>query len=120
MTYMDILDEQDDAANQRRHPRVPGPFDGYRVGIIETAIRIHDLSEGGCFVTALYDARPGATVELKIELPAEGCVRVTGEVLYNRPGFGFAVAFTDVQPHVRQVLASLVRKRQKFLEALAV
>ena len=105
-------------ADQRQHVRVPGPFDGARVGIIETPVRIYDLSEGGCFVTALYDARPGAVIELKIELPQEGCIRVAGEVLYNRHGFGFAVQFTEVAPHVRQVLAEAVRRRQKFVESL--
>lgn len=107
------------AMDQRQHVRVPGPFDGWRVGIIETAVRIYDLSEGGCFVTALYDAREGTEIELKIELPQEGTIRVTGEVLYNRHGYGFAVRFTEAAPHVRQVLADAVRKRQKFVENLA-
>ena len=105
--------------DQRQHIRVPGPFDGARVGIIETPVRIYDLSEGGCFVTALYEARAGTEIDLKIDLPQEGTIRVTGEVLYNRHGFGFAVRFTRMAPHVRQVLADGVRKRQTFVESLA-
>ena len=37
---------------KRRHVRVAGPFDGYRLGLLDTPVRIYDLSEGGCFITS--------------------------------------------------------------------
>jgi hypothetical protein len=94
----------------RRHLRVFGPFDGRRVGLIETPVRIYDLSEGGCFVTSLYDGLPGERLVLAIQLPYEGWIKVEGETLYNRSEFGFAVRFTKVSDRARTALASVVHK----------
>jgi hypothetical protein len=82
--------------NRRRHPRTPGPFDGRRVGSLATPLRIFDLSEGGCFVTALHEQQPGIVFLMEIELPYEGWIRVKAETLYVRLGFGFAVRFTEM------------------------
>jgi hypothetical protein len=97
----------------RRYRRVAGPFDGKRIGLIETPVRIYDLSEGGCFVTSLYDGAPGERLTLSIHLPYEGWIKVEGETLYNRPEFGFAVRFTSVSDHARKALASVVHKLGK-------
>ena len=82
---------------QRRHARVSGPFDGFRVASsIETPIRIYDLSVGGCFINWVNVApTPGNLVMLRIDLPGEGWIAVMAETLYERPG-GFAVRFTKV------------------------
>ena len=90
--------EVDSAADQsrRRHDRVAGPFDGCRLGLLETPIRIYDLSLGGCFVNSMHEQREGSRVQLKIELPDEGSIVVDAETLYRRQGFGFAVRFVDV------------------------
>jgi hypothetical protein len=82
--------------NRRRHDRVPGPFDGRRVASLATPVRIYDLSEGGCFVTSFHDQQPGVGFWLEIDLPYEGWIRVKAETLYVRPGFGFAVRFTEM------------------------
>jgi PilZ domain len=103
--------------DQRNHFRVPGPFDGMRVGLLETPVRIYDLSEGGCFVSALYEGKPGETLTLKIELPFEGWVKVKCETLYNRSEFGFAVRFIEVSEHAQAMLSSVVEKRRR--QALA-
>ena len=97
----------------RQHPRVPGPFDGRRLGMLETPVRIYDLSEGGCFVTCLYNGVPGESAVLKIQLPHEGWIKVEGEAVYNRPGFGFALRFTKLTDHARAALASTVRRLGK-------
>jgi hypothetical protein len=68
--------------NQRRHTRVPGPFDGYWIGLLDTAIQIYDLSEGGCFVHSLQTLPlPGRPLVLKIDVPDEGsaCSYVTAD-----------------------------------------
>ena len=82
--------------NRRRHDRVAGPFDGRRVASLATPVRIYDLSEGGCFVTSFHEQQPGIVFGLEIGLPYEGWIKVKAETLYVRPGFGFAVRFTEM------------------------
>ncbi|OFW17651.1 MAG: hypothetical protein A3H97_13565 [Acidobacteria bacterium RIFCSPLOWO2_02_FULL_65_29] len=82
--------------DRRLHDRVTGPFDGRRVNALETPVRIFDLSEGGCFVNSLHDQQPDVHFVLQIELPYEGRVTLTARTLYRKPGFGFAVCFTEV------------------------
>ena len=83
-------------ADRRRHDRVPGPFDGRRVGVLHTPVQIYDLSEGGCFINSMHEQRPGIAIVLEIELPDEGWIRVKCETLYDKSGFGFAVRFVDM------------------------
>jgi CheY-like chemotaxis protein len=83
--------------NQRRHTRVPGPFDGYWIGLLDTPVRIHDLSEGGCFVNSLDTLpSPGRPLVLKIDVPDEGWICLKAQVVYTKPELGFAVSFVDV------------------------
>jgi hypothetical protein len=83
-------------AAQRRYVRVAGPFDGYRVSSsIETPVRICGLNEGGCFVVWTHAATAGRPVELTIDVPRTGWIAVSGEVLYTRPPFGYAVRFSE-------------------------
>jgi hypothetical protein len=100
--------------NRRQHDRVAGPFDGRRIGALETPVRIYDLSEGGCFVTSLHEQQPGIVVILEIELPYEGLIRVKAETLYVRPGFGFAVRFTEMtqetSERLRWALCQLINR----------
>ena len=100
--------------DQRQHFRVPGPFDGFRIGLLETPVRIYDLSEGGCFVSSLYASVPGEVLTLKIELPHEGWIKVEGETLYDRTDFGFAVRFVNLTEHARAALAGVVQKRRRL------
>ena len=82
--------------NRRHHERVAGPFDGHRVNALETPVRIFDLSEGGCFVNSLHDQQSDVNFVLKIDLPYEGWITLTAQTLYRKPGFGFAVSFTEM------------------------
>jgi PilZ domain-containing protein len=93
-------------AERRVHDRVPGPFDAWRIGMLETPVRIYDISLGGCFVHAMHEQDPGVVVMLKIQLPENEWIEVKAETLYRRPGFGFAVRFIDLTDEAR---ASLVR-----------
>lgn len=99
---MQTMDKQTEALagvtveDRRQHDRVTGPFDGRRVNLLETPVRIYDLSEGGCFVNSLHEQQPGVTVVLKIDLPYQGWITLTAQTLYRKPGFGFAVRFTEL------------------------
>lgn len=105
--------------NRRQHVRVRGPFDGKRLSMIDTPVQIYDLSEGGCFVNSMQEQPAGREVTLEIVLPQEGPVTVTGQTLLTRPGFGFAVRFTQVDPQarvkIRRQLAQLLAEGAKTL-----
>ena len=106
------------SANRRQHNRVTGPFDGKRIGLIDTPVQIYDLSEGGCFVNAMQEQQEGREVELEIVLPTEGAIRVTGHTLYARPGFGFATRFNELEEDARAKLdRELERLRKRASEA---
>jgi CheY-like chemotaxis protein len=82
---------------RRRHVRVAGPFEAYRVGLIDAPVSICDLSEGGCFVnSAALPPVPGRHLVLKINVPEQGWLHVKAEVLQANPQLGFSVAFVDV------------------------
>jgi hypothetical protein len=91
--------------DRRTSERVPGPFDAWRVGVLETPVRIYDISEGGCFVHAMHEQERGVVVMLKIQLPGEGWLELKAETLYRRPGFGFGVRFIDMTPETQSRLA---------------
>lgn len=88
-------------ANRRESDRLPGPFDAWRVGVLQTPVRIYDISLGGCFVHAMHEQEPGVIVMLQIQLPVEGFLELKAETLYRRPGFGFAVRFIDMNDQSR-------------------
>ena len=83
-------------ADRRAHQRVPGPFDGRRIGALVTPVNIYDLSEGGCFIISMHEQRDGVVFTLEIDLPYVGCVTVKAESIYHKPEFGFAVRFVEI------------------------
>jgi hypothetical protein len=91
--------------DRRASERVPGPFDAWRVGTLETPVRIFDISVGGCFVHAMHEQERGVVVMLKVQLPEEGWLELKAETLYRRPGFGFGVRFIDTPPETLERLA---------------
>jgi hypothetical protein len=94
-----------DPKGRRRHPRVPGPFDGRRVEMLMTVpLRIYDLSMGGCLIEAHHEQRAGQRFTLEIDLPREGWVEVQAESLYVREGYGFAARFVEMSDEARQRL----------------
>ena len=84
------------AVDRRRDERIAGPFDGCRVGALETPLSIFDLSRGGCFVNSMHEQTSGVCFVMKIELPYVGLITLKAETLYRRSGFGFAVRFVDM------------------------
>jgi PilZ domain len=97
-------------ADRRQHVRVPGPFDGWRTSVIPIPVQIYDLSQGGCFVNSLHEQKPDIRVGLEIELPGEGRIRVKGETLYSKPGFGYAVRFVEMSTEVSAQIEAALRR----------
>ena len=97
-------------ANRRQHARVPGPFDGWRISVLPIPVQIYNLSPGGCFVNSLNEQKPGIRVVLEIELPGEGRIKVTGETLYAKPDFGYAVRFVDMPSDLAARIDAALRR----------
>ena len=98
--------------HRRRHDRIRGPFDGFRVGALETPLRIFDLGRGGCFVNAMHDQTPGVSFVMRIELPCLGPITLKAVTLYRRCG-GFAVQFLDVNAETVSRLDQALDKLQE-------
>jgi hypothetical protein len=81
---------------RRKHKRVHGPFDGVRVGALETPVQLYDLSCGGCFINSMHQQQPGIKLVLKLNLPQEGWIAVRAVTLDRRGDLGFAVRFIDI------------------------
>ena len=110
--YLDNLDMDSVGRpeDRREHDRVSGPFDGRRVGLLDTPVRIYDLSKGGCFVHSLHEQTVGIPVTLKIDLPFEGWITVDAEVVYRKEDFGFAVRFLNMDEATTAQLSRSVDK----------
>ena len=89
---------------------MPGPFDGWRISVLPIPVQIYDLSPGGCFVNSLNEQKPGIRVVLDIELPGEGRSKLTGETLYGKPDFGYAVRFVDVPTELADRIEAALRR----------
>ena len=99
----------DGGINRRAFPRAAGPFDGRRIGALETPIKIFDLSVGGCFINSMHEQQPGVTMVLMIDLPDQPSITVTAQSLYSRAEFGFAVLFINVNSSTQAKLEQAVR-----------
>lgn len=84
------------ADSRRMHARVHGPFDGVRIGALETPVQLYDLSRGGCFINSMHQQQPGVRVLLKIDLPHEQWITVSAETLPRSNEFGYAVRFVNM------------------------
>jgi len=84
--------------DRREHRRFKGPFDGHRVAMLDTPVRIYDLSQGGCFINSMHEQKPGIQLTLRIELPGAGEITVDAETLPRQIEGGFAVRFTHMEP----------------------
>jgi hypothetical protein len=99
MTTGDTADKGNRGGIENRQDRrVEGPFEGRRVDLLATPLRIHDLSRSGCLIQWYHEQTPGRRFTLEMEVPDVGWLRVEAEPVYNRADYGFAVKFVDVPP----------------------
>lgn len=101
----------DDTGGRRRAPRVPGPFDGRRIGESTVDIRIHGLSVVGCLIQSAHDVPVGRQMTVEIDLPYEGTVTLEAESVNTRRGYGFAVQFVSMTDDVRAALERVIEWR---------
>ena len=94
--------------SRRTTRRVPGPFEGRRLGALSVDVHIHDLSAGGCLIQSFHDVPVGRRMKLEIDLPYEGRVQIAAESVNTRPDYGFAVKFVDVADDVRNKLDRVI------------
>jgi len=103
--------------DRRQHRRIPGPFEGVRLGFLETPLLIYDLGVGGCFINSLHEQDEGVVVTMKIHVRDEGWINLTAETLYRRPGYGYAVRFIDMdettKTRLERALATLASSRTR-------
>ena len=96
---------------RRLHPRIHGPFDGRRCGLIDIPILIRDISQGGCFVHSVHEAEVGGRLTLAIDVPGGDLVAVEGQVVSCHSPVGFGVRFVDMPEDASARLARLIAKR---------
>lgn len=97
------------SGESRRAPRVPGPFDGRRIGESTIELRVHGLSVIGCLIQSGQDVPVGRQITIEIDLPYdEGTVRVDAESVNRRPGYGFAVTFVNMPDEAREKIERLI------------
>lgn len=89
--------------SRRRYERVTGPFDG----LLEDRVLIYGLNLGGCYVNSPLSPSEGTMLALKINLPQEGWITVSAEVLYQHQ-HGFAVQFVDLDSDAASRIARTV------------
>jgi hypothetical protein len=108
MTNSGTMQRKGGGIENRLDPRVAGPFEGRRVDLLSTPIRIHDLSRSGCLIEWYHEQTPGIRFTLEIDLPDVGWVRLEADPVYNRTDYGFAVKFVDVPPTVMTKLDQVI------------
>jgi hypothetical protein len=97
--------------SRRRAPRVPGPFEGRRIGEPTVDIRIHGLSIVGCLIQSAHDVPVGRQITIEIDLPYESTVTLEAESVNTRPGYGFGVTFVSMTDEVREALERIIEWR---------
>ena len=112
MITFETASSANEERDRRRNERFAGPFDGLRIGMLDTPLSIFDLSQGGCFVNSMHEQTPGVRFTMKIDLPHVGVITLLAETLYLRSGFGFAVRFVDVDDETASLLEQALERLQ--------
>lgn len=94
--------------DRRRHERVPGMFDGERLGPLDTPVLIQNLSVGGCFISS-YSAPPSQPrFDLRIDLGPQGVVEVTVRIAFVAEAIGYGVSFLGLTDGARRQIEAAV------------
>jgi hypothetical protein len=108
-----VVRDAEPAESRRLHPRVHGPFDGVRIGALETPVQLYDLSRGGCFINSMHQQQPGVRLLLQIDLPHDGWITVRAETLPRSNEFGYAVRFVNLSAEAAERLERALQALQE-------
>jgi hypothetical protein len=103
-----VVDDDESGELRRQTARVPGPFQGRRLGALTVDLSVHDLSAGGCLIQSFHDVAVGRRMKIELDLPDEGTVVLDAESVNTRPDYGFAVRFVDVPEQTQQLLKRVI------------
>ena len=93
---------------KRKHERAPILVEVLWEGTASThQARTTDISGGGCFIDTMGRASVGETINFKLLLPDES-IAIQGEVVFELPGTGFGVQFTNIAESDRARLEALL------------
>jgi Tfp pilus assembly protein PilZ len=70
--------------------------------------RVSDVSLGGCFVDTLTKVRAGEEVLMTGNLSNGDHLKIKGTVAYVMDGFGFGVAFTELDNGSQEALKRII------------
>ena len=73
--------------------------------------RVTDLSEGGCYIDTLGEAKAGEVLTVKLQLQGGDWLELTGEVAHEMPPMGFGVRFVNLNSDQLEKLRSLLADR---------
>jgi hypothetical protein len=97
---------------KRKHGRLPLVIEALWDGSTgKSQARTTDLSEGGCFVDTTGQVAVGETLNFRLKSPAGKFISVRAEVIYQLPGFGFGVRFTEISDADRKQLHALLNPK---------
>ncbi len=71
--------------------------------------KITNMSEGGCYLDTVGEARRGEIVSFRVQLPDDDWLYVEGEVRHYSAGLGFGVRFVDLDPDQLQKIALVIK-----------
>ena len=98
--------------DRRTHPRVPAPLRAtWHRGAVHSITRTANLSLGGCFLEACEREAPAGRLRLRLQLPRNELLWLSGEVAHVERDRGFGVRFVDLSDEsttaLRRALAHL-------------
>ena len=97
--------------DRRQHPRIAHPFDAFRLGVVDTPLTLYDLSLGGCFINYFHDPPSvGRRFQIRIDLGNGEPLTLQVEVVFQNPGFGYAVRFLDLADDARASLEQALQR----------
>lgn len=70
--------------------------------------RVTDLSMGGCFVDSILMVIQGEKIVFRLRIPTGELLKLSGEIAYSLPRFGFGIQFDDLSEEQRFLLEQTI------------
>jgi len=69
---------------------------------------ISDVSPGGCYVDTIATIPEGESIAFELRAADGTSVKLTGDVAYVLPGFGFGIEFTNLTDEKKEFLERII------------